>query len=102
MSVLSVSLKTDCLFAPYTDELDAISKCLTLILCAISIILNVPIIFEDRYFLGASKLYLTPAWAARWMIISGLKLRTFLLSFFWSSSSPLIKLKFLNFQPEDF
>ena len=77
LSVLSVSLKTDCLFAPYTEELDAISKCLTLILCAISIILNVPIIFEDRYFLGTSKLYLTPAWAARWMMISGLKLEHF-------------------------
>ena len=78
MSVLSVSLKTDCLFAPYTDELDAISKCLTLILCAISIILNVPIIFDDRYFLGASKLYLTPACAAKWIIIWGLNFKTLL------------------------
>ena len=33
-------------------ELVEVSKCLTLILCAISITLKVPIIFDDKYFLG--------------------------------------------------
>ena len=37
--------------------------------------LKVPTIFEFKYFLGFSKLYLTPACAAKWIIIEGLNLK---------------------------
>ena len=46
--------------------MEACNKCFTGFSLQHSNTLNVPTIFESKYFFGFSKLNLTPAWAAKW------------------------------------